>query len=212
LCRAYWFPLYAFVRRLGRPADEAQDLTQEFFARLLEKGALRGADPNRGHFRSYLLGAFKHFLANQREHDRAVKRGGGTVLSLDFEAGEDRYRCEPAHELTPERLYEQRWALTVIDQALTQLRDEMTRAGKADLFDALKVFLSGEDQPGSYRDLAEQRGMSEGAVKVAVHRLRRRFRDVLLAEIAQTVSRPEDADDELRRLFAAVRLPGKQAL
>jgi RNA polymerase sigma-70 factor (ECF subfamily) len=206
LCEAYWYPLYAFVRRSGHPPEDARDLTQAFFARLLEKDYLQAADPERGRFRSFLLAAFKHFLSQERDRATAQKRGGGRpVLSLDFAAGEDRYRLEPAHHLTPERVYERRWALMLLDRVLQHLREEFTRSGKAELFDRLGVFLTGEDGVPAYRQVAQECGLSEGAVKVAVHRLRRRFRDALLAEIAQTVADPADAGAELRGLFDALR-------
>ena len=210
LCENYWFPLYAFVRRAGHSAEDAQDLTQEFFVRLLAKNYLADADRERGRFRSFLLGAMKHFLANQQRREGAQKRGGGlTTISLDFRSGEDRYRLiEPADNLTPERLYEKRWALALLDLVLGRLREEFRAAGKLALFDALKQFLAGADSTERRlylgRRVAEQLGMSEGAVKVAVHRLRRRYRKLLKEEIAQTVVEPEALEDELRELLAAV--------
>jgi RNA polymerase sigma-70 factor (ECF subfamily) len=205
LCEAYWYPLYAFVRRLGHQPDDAQDLTQAFFARVLEKGYLRAADPGRGRFRCFLLAALKHFLANERERARAHKRGGGrAVLPLDFQAGEQRYRLEPAHERTAGRLYERRWALTLLGQVLARLREEFARAGKAPLFDRLKAYLTGENASASYREVGAELGMSEGAVKVAVHRLRGRYRELLLGEIAQTVAAPEEVEEELLHLFEAI--------
>ncbi len=206
LCESYWFPLYAFVRREGCSADDAQDLIQAFFARLLEKKYLAAADPERGRFRSFLLAALKHFLANQRKRGRAQKRGGGrAAISLDFPAAEDRYRLEPADTLTPERLYEKRWALALLDRVLKRLRDELAAAGKLARFDHLKQFLTGEPEADSYRQIAGQLAMSEGAVKVAVHRLRRRYRELLEDEIAQTVAGPEEIEDERRALVAAVQ-------
>jgi RNA polymerase sigma-70 factor (ECF subfamily) len=208
LCETYWYPLYAFVRRLGKSPHDAQDSTQAFFARLLEKHYLRDADRNRGKFRSFLLAAFKHFLSHEHERANARKRGGGRApLSLDFAAGEGRYGREPAHEATPERLYERRWALAVLDRVLARLRAEAVRAEKVQVFDRLKGFLTGEADADSYRLAGDQLGTSEGAVKVAVHRLRRRYRDVLQAEIAHTVADPHEVEDELRHLFAAVARP-----
>jgi len=205
LCETYWFPLYAFVRREGYSSHDAQDLIQGFFARLLEKDYLRVADPQRGRFRSFLLAALKHFLANQRERACAQKRGGGrAALSLDFQSAETRYHLEPAHELTPERLYERRWALALLDQVLLRLHGELAAAGKSALFDRLKEFLTGQQGSRSYRQVGEELGMSQGAVKVAVHRLRRRYRELLEEEIAQTVASPEEAADELRQLLSAV--------
>ena len=209
LCQSYWYPLYAYVRRSGHPADEARDLTQEFFARLLEKHALRAADSERGRFRSFLLTALKRFLSKQRHQARAQKRGGGRKpLSLDFEQGESRYRLEPAHEATAETIYEQRWALTLLDRVFDRLRAEFDQAGKQKAFHRLKVYLTGEAGMPSYREVAVELGMTEGAVKVAVHRLRRRYRALVREEIAQTVAGPEDVDEELSHLFAALRSPG----
>jgi RNA polymerase sigma-70 factor (ECF subfamily) len=207
LCQLYWYPLYAFARRQVSQAEEAQDLTQEFFARLLEKDYLRAADPERGKFRSFLLTAFKHFLAKERDRARAQKRGGGQqVLPLDFQAGEQRYSREPAHEVTAEKLFERRWALTLLDRVLARLRGEFEVAGKQTLFERLKGCLAGEKNPGgSYQELASDLQMTEGAVKVAVYRLRRRYQELLLEEIAQTVAAPEEIEDELRHLFEAVR-------
>ena len=209
LCQMYWYPLYAFVRRLGHQPADAQDLTQAFFARLLEKHYLRAADPERGRFRSFLLASCKHFLSKERDRAKAQKRGGGRkVLPLDFEAGERRYSLEPTHEATAEKVYERRWALTLLDQVFARLRNEFDRAGKRNEFDHLKVYLTGEATTLSYRDVAAELGMTEGAVKVAVHRLRRRYRELVREEIAHTVAGPDEVAEELRRLFAALRPPG----
>ena len=206
LCRTYWYPLYAYVRRRVEDAHEAQDLTQEFFARLLEKEYLKDVDPERGKFRSFLLAAMRHFLSKERDRARAQKRGGGRApISLDFQAAEDRYRLEPADALTPERLYQRRWALTLLDQVVARLQQELAAAGKPALFERLKVFLTSKQDSPPYRRVADQLGMTEGAVRVAVHRLRRRYRELLKEQIAQTVGSPEEVDDELRELFAAVR-------
>jgi RNA polymerase sigma-70 factor (ECF subfamily) len=205
LCKAYWYPLYAFVRRQGYRAEDAQDLTQAFFAKLLEKNYVGDADRQRGKFRSFLLASLKHFLANERDHARARKRGGGRpVISLDFESAEDRYRHEPADTMTAERLFAKRWALTLLDQVLSRLQDEYVGAGNLALFERLKEFLTREKGATPYREVAEQAGMTEGAVKVAVHRLRKRYRQVLEDEIAQTVAHADDVEDELRQLFAAL--------
>lgn len=205
LCETYWYPLYAFVRRRGHAAEEAQDLTQEFFARLLEKESVASADPARGKFRSFLLSSLNHFLANEWRRARAQKRGGERpILSLDFQHGESSLAIEPAHDLTPEKLFERRWALTLLTQALARLRDEYAAAGKLPLLERLQPYLGGGDDTASYRDLAGDLGMSEGAVKVAVYRLRRRCRDILREEIAQTVAGPEEVDEELRDLFDAL--------
>jgi len=205
LCEAYWYPLYAFVRRKGHSVDDAQDLTQAFFGELLEKDRLRAADKERGRFRGFLLAALENFLANQWRRAGAAKRGGGQpVISLDLERGESQYRLEPAHELTPEKLYERRWALTMLENALTQLRDEYARREKLDVFDRLRDCLGGDARSVPYAQLATELEMTEPAIKVAVHRLRKRYREILRAEIAETVSSPEEIDDELRALFLAV--------
>ena len=205
LCENYWFPLYAFVRRAGYSADDAQDLTQEFFVRLLSKNYLAGADRQRGRFRSFLLGAMKHFLAKERRRLGAQKRGGRRpVISLDFHSGEHRYNLiEPVDNLTPERLYEKRWALALLELVLGRLREEFQAAGKSHLFDALGQFLAAGTEKPAYGAIAEQLGMSEGAVKVAVHRLRRRYRELLKEEIAETISDPHTVEDELKELLAA---------
>ena len=205
LCQTYWYPLYAHVRRRGHRAEEAQDLIQEFFTGILEKGTLRVADRDRGRFRSFLQAALDYFLANARRRARARKRGGGRfTLSLDFHAGEGRYAAEPAHDITPDRLYARRWALTLIDQALSRMRDEFARAGKADLFERLTPYLSGDADAEPYRELAVRLSMTEGAVKVAVHRLRRRCGELLREEIARTVAGPDEVEEELRDLFDAL--------
>jgi RNA polymerase sigma-70 factor (ECF subfamily) len=209
LCQTYWYPLYSYVRRQGHQPDDAQDLTQEFFARLLEKNYLQSADPERGRFRSFLLSAFKRFLSKERDRERTKKRGGGRkLLPLDFETGERRYNLEPAHEVTAEKIYEQRWALTLLDQVFARLRDELDQAGKQQEFNCLKVYLTGEAGTPSYQEVAAELAMTEGAVKVAVHRLRRRYRALVREEIAQTVAGPGDVDEELRHLFAALHSPG----
>jgi DNA-directed RNA polymerase specialized sigma24 family protein len=204
LCGSYWYPLYAHARRRGLHAEDARDRTQAFFARLLETDGLAVADPGRGRFRSFLLAAFGHFLANEWDRERAARRGGGRpALSLDVAAGESRYRLEPADEATPERIFDRQWALTVLDRALERLRDEYHRGGKGDLFDALKPALAG-DRGTPYAEVAGRLGMTEGAVKVAAHRLRGRCRDLVRDEVAQTVGAPDEVDDELRHLFAAL--------
>jgi RNA polymerase sigma-70 factor (ECF subfamily) len=210
LCRAYWYPLYAFVRRQGYSAADAQDLTQGFFARLLQKQFLAAVEREKGKFRSFLLAAMKHFLANERDRARAQKRGGGAIVSLetlDFETAESRYRREPAHNVTAERIFERRWALTLLDRVLDRLVAEYAVAGKALLFEQLKDCLTAPDSARSYAELAATLAMTEGAVKVAVHRLRRRYRELLRDEIAQTVADPREVDDEIRQLFAALAAP-----
>ncbi|MBL7219536.1 MAG: sigma-70 family RNA polymerase sigma factor [Phycisphaerae bacterium] len=205
LCEAYWYPLYSYVRRRGHDADEAQDMAQEFFAVLLAKEHLRAADPNRGRFRSFLLASMNNFLANQRRRQLAQKRGGGQApLSLDFESAETRFTHEPSHDLTPEKIYERRWAMALLDRALSMLRQEYAAGGKAALFDRLSVFLAGDRGP-AYCEIAAELDMTEGAVKVAIHRLRTRCREHLRCEVAQTVADPGDVADELRDLLAVVR-------
>ena len=205
LCRLYWYPLYAYARRHLPTIEDAQDLTQEFFARLLERDYLRQADRQRGRFRSFLLTAFKHFLTKEQERANAQKRGGGRkLLPLDFQSGERRYQREPSHEATAEALYERSWALTLLQQALARLREEQIAAGKERLFECLKGTLTGEDAPRPYAELAAELGMSAQAIKVTVHRLRRRYGELVRAEIAQTVTTAEEIEDELRDLFAAV--------
>jgi RNA polymerase sigma factor (sigma-70 family) len=202
LCENYWFPLYAFVRRAGHSAEDAQDLTQEFFVRLLDKHFLAAADSKKGRFRTFLITAIKRFLANEYDRVRAKKRGGGQRI-VPLDGLEDRYRQEPADTLTPERIFEQQWALTLLDQVLARLQAEMTDDGKAALFEALKGHLTGS-QAGGYATTAAGLGMTEGAVKVAAHRLRRRYRELLREEIAQTVASPDEIEEEIRYLFTCL--------
>jgi RNA polymerase sigma-70 factor (ECF subfamily) len=203
LCTAYWYPIYAFIRRQGHDADQAQDLTQEFFARLLETDFLGTVDREKGKFRSFLLACCKHFLANEHDRAHAQKRGGDRVLiSVDFQVAESRYGLESSHTLTPEKLFERRWALTLLDQALARLREEFALAGRSKLFDSVKIFLTGEKSKQSYGQVAEALHMSEGTIKVTVHRLRRRYRELLRAEIARTLDDPGQVEAEIRELFA----------
>jgi RNA polymerase sigma-70 factor (ECF subfamily) len=203
LCAAYWYPLYAFVRRKGHDPEQAADLTQEFFARLLEKDYLRSVDRNKGRFRSFLLAACTHFLANQRDRATARKRGGGrSPVSIDVRDAEGRYRAEPAHGLTAERLFERRWALTLLDGVLGRLGGEYHGAGKGALYDRLKVALTGAGAAVPYAAVGRELGMSEAAVKKAAQRLRRRYREVLRERIAETVGEAGQVEDEIRELFA----------
>lgn len=205
LCEAYWYPLYAFVRRSGYSVEDAQDLTQAFFVELLEKGRLRAADPRRGKFRTFLLAAMKNFLANQWRAASAQKRGGAKgPLSLDFDDVERRYSREPGHNLTAEKIYDRRWAMALLEGVLGTLAREQAAAGKGDLFEGLKGFLGGDKNRVPYREIADRLAVTEGAVKVAVHRLRRRYRELLRSAIANTVSSPDEVEDELRALFAVV--------
>jgi RNA polymerase sigma-70 factor (ECF subfamily) len=206
LCQTYWYPLYAYVRRKGYQAPDAQDLTQEFFARLLARNYVTGADRGRGKFRSYLLGTLEHFLAKEWRRAHAEKRGGGRAdFSLDEMDAEKRYLLEPAHELTPAKIFDRRWATTVLDQAMARLARECQASGKGNLFEAVKPLLSGESAGLSYAELARSLNMTEAALKVAVHRLRQRYGECIRAEIAQTVASPADVDEELRYLLAALR-------
>lgn len=205
LCRAYWYPLYVFVRRQGHTPEDAQDLTQEFFCRLLEKDQLGQADRQRGKFRTFLLVSLKHFLINEWKRAGRLRRGGGvSFLSLDGLEAEARYADEPLAESSPSQAYEREWAVTLIEQVFALLRAEYAAAGKAPLFAALKVCIWGETGPASYAELGRQLNMTEGAVKVAVHRLRRRFRGVLREETAHTVARAEEIDGELRHLIGVL--------
>jgi RNA polymerase sigma-70 factor (ECF subfamily) len=183
----------------------AQDLTQAFFASFLERNALQAADRERGRFRSFLLTAFKHFLADDWDKARAQKRGGGRrSIPLNLDSGESRYALEPLHDLSPERLYEKQWALTFLDHVLTRLGDEFAAKGKEKQFQALKPFLAGQPEPNCYEVAAPTLGISEAAAKVAAHRARRRYREILRAEIAETVAGPQEIDDEIRDLRAAL--------
>jgi RNA polymerase sigma-70 factor (ECF subfamily) len=207
LCAAYWYPLYAFQRRRGSDADEAADMVQGFFVALLEKGYVAQANRERGRFRAFLMTALKHFASKEWAKARALKRGGGQVhLSLDFEDGERRYQLEPAGGVDAERLFERRWALTLLERSLERLAQEhrQTSADKAERFEALRPFLAGAGE-APYRDVGLRLGISETAVKVAVHRLRARYRAVLRDEIAQTVSGESEIDGEIRRLMDALR-------
>jgi RNA polymerase sigma-70 factor (ECF subfamily) len=203
LCEGYWYPLYAYVRRRGYPADQAEDLTQEFFVRVLDGRYLDRADQAKGRFRAFILTSLKFFLADEGDRDRALKRGGGKVLSLHISSGEERYQRDPAHDETPERIFERHWALSMLDGVVDRLRAEFVQHGRLDHFDRLKGFLLDQaDMP--YAALALEMGTSEGALKVAVHRLRKRYRDLFRQEIAETVADPEDVESELRFLAAAL--------
>jgi RNA polymerase sigma factor (sigma-70 family) len=203
LCEAYWYPLYAYVRRRGYPADQAQDLTQDFFIRVLEGRYLDRADPDKGRFRAFILTSMKFFLADEGDRHRAQKRGGGHVLSLEISSGEERYQREPAHDETPERIFDRRWALSVLDRVVDRLRAEFVQHGRLDHFNRLKVFLLDQAE-APYATLARDMGTSEGALKVAAHRLRKRYRDLFRQEIAETVADPAEVESELRYLAAAL--------
>jgi RNA polymerase sigma-70 factor (ECF subfamily) len=205
LCGLYWRPLYAFLRRRGLPPEEAEDMTQAFLVHVIEKESISHVDPHKGKFRSFLLISLKNFLSDQRSKEAALKRGGGVApVSLDADEAEGRYRLETADDLTPERIFERQWALTVIEQAMSRLRERYEKSGKAAHFDEMKTFLSGEKRPVPHAEVAERLGITPLAVKVAVHRLRKRFRDALREEIAQTVATPDEIDSELQALYAAL--------
>jgi RNA polymerase sigma factor (sigma-70 family) len=200
LCRASWLPLYAFARRSGSAPEEAEDLVQGFFAVLLEKGYLAQADRERGRFRTFLLAAFRHHASHERERAQAQKRGGGVrVMSLDREQGESLYLASPAEGQNAEQLYERRWALTLLERALEDLRAAYGSRGQSEVFEALRPHLSGTSRP--LAEVGADLGLTEGAAKVALHRLRGRYRDVLRAAIAETVETPDEIDDEIRHLL-----------
>jgi RNA polymerase sigma-70 factor (ECF subfamily) len=205
LCQRYWFPLYVYVRRRIGNVEEARDLTQEFFARLLERKIIARADPQRGRFRSFLLTSLQHFLANEWQKQRTQKRGGAQRrLPLDFDSKDSQVSVEPAHDWTAERLFERQWALTLLDGVLADLRQEYEAAGRTRWFEQLKPFLAGDTKTAPYADAAAALQVSEGAVRVAAHRLRKRYRELLRREVAQTVADDADVEDEIRALFAAV--------
>jgi RNA polymerase sigma-70 factor (ECF subfamily) len=205
LCELYWYPLYAYIRRHGYSPDDASDLTQAFFTSLLERRDFEQLTPERGRFRAFLLASLKHFLANDVARRRTLKRGSGVApASLSLDHAEERYGREPAGVMTPETLYERRWALTVIERALASLRQEWQRQQREPEFEALRRCLLGSAPPGGYAAVAATLSMSEGALKTAVHRLRRRFRMQLRQDIAETVSGPDEIEDEIRYLIRAL--------
>lgn len=209
LCLAYWYPLYAYVRRRGHGPDDAQDLTQEFFLRLIEKNWLNRVSSEGGKFRSYMLTMVKGFLANAHDRAQAAKRGGGQILvPLDVDEAEQRFAHEPATTETPENIFERRWALAVLDEALNRLRAAAEAAGKLGQFERLHPFLSREPVAGEYDQLAPALGMSAGALGVAVHRLRQKYRETLRETVADTLADPAQVDEEMRHVFAALRGAG----
>ena len=208
LCRIYWPPVYVYFRHKGSSAPEAADLTQEFFARVLEKRYFDQTRRERGTFRTFLLTCAKHFLANEWDRQKARKRGGGQrVVSLDHESVEDRYRFEPHHDLTPERLFEQQWAWSVLEQALTRLEEDVRAAGREQMYGECRDLLLGGSGDAPYRDIALKLNLTEGALKVQIHRLRKRLRELVLEEIEQTSGANADADAELRHLLALLAKP-----
>jgi DNA-directed RNA polymerase specialized sigma24 family protein len=202
LCRAYWFPVYAYIRRKGADPDRAADLTQDYFARLIEKGTLTHADPAKGRFRAFLLADCAFFLADARDREAALKRGGG-VQFVPLEA-EGRYRLEPVDDLTPEKLFDRAWALSLLDAVVGRLRAEFAATGKAETFEALKVVLTDGPRAVPLIEIARRLGMTEGAVQVAVHRLRKRYKALVRERISETVDDPSEVEDEIRALFAAL--------
>jgi len=205
LCRAYWFPLYAFLRRQGKSPHDAQDLTQAFLLHLVEKHTLTRAQPDKGKFRSFLLASLQYFIADERDKQNAKKRGGGAVLvPLDNQDAEERYVAEPSHNLDPAKLFERRWATTLIERTLSRLEAEFAEPLRKERFDQLQIFLLGEPKTLSYAQVGQKLGIREGAVKVAVLRLRQRFRELLRLEIASTVATEEEIEEEMRHLFATL--------
>ena len=205
LCRTYWYPLYAFARRKGFSSTDAQDLTQGFFARFIEKKYLNDVDRSKGRFRSFLLSSMTHFLLNEIDKNKTQKRGGEyKLISFDAESAEKRYSFEPYHNQSADKLFERDWALILLDNVLKHLREEYVDGGKEFLFQQLKEVLTTGKTLRTYAAIATQLGMTEAAVKVAVHRLRTRYRELIRAEIADTVSSPDEVDDELKHLFAVL--------
>ena len=205
LCLIYWYPLYAYVRRHGHSQEEAQDLTQSFFARLLERKYLQFADRSRGRFRTFLITSLKHFLINEWKQAKCEKRGGGRqIISLDAEATETRFRAEPADESSPDKAFERRYATILLGRVLERLEGEFAAVKRSEVFEELKFSLTGEENESSYAEIARRLGMTEGNLKVTVHRLRHRYRELLREEIAMTVDSPEAIDDEIRYLMSAL--------
>jgi RNA polymerase sigma-70 factor (ECF subfamily) len=205
LCESYWYPLYSYVRRKGYDPDKAQDLTQEFFFRLIRENYLGAVDRRRGKFRSFLLAALNHFMSNQRDYERAAKRGGGqTLFSLDETDAEDRYLREPASTLSPEKIFERNWFLTLFAQALARLREEQKTAGRAEVFDELKQFVVDEASAGDYNAAAAKINMTANAVAVTVHRWRERYKKLVQEEVMRTVADPGELEEELHRFFAVL--------
>lgn len=204
LCRDYWYPLYAYVRHRGHSPADAEDLTQAFFAKFLEKNYLAGLDSNRGRFRAFLLASLKHFLANEWDRANRQKRGGGAaLLSLDYQGADTRYQIDPPDHLSPDKLFDRAWALTLLEKVIARLREENQTEGRAEQFEQLKIYLTVGTSSISYADAAAKLAMSEGNVRVAVHRLRRRYRELLQQEIVQTLADPAQADEEMRALMGA---------
>jgi RNA polymerase sigma-70 factor (ECF subfamily) len=205
LCGAYWYPIYVYVRRKGHGPESAQDLTQEFFAQLISKEHLKLADRNKGKFRTFLLAMLDHFLAREWSRAHRQKRGGQfAFISLDQQSPEERYRIEPQDNETPERNFDRQWALTVLERTMSTLEQECSSSGKADLFQEAKPLLTARPETGTYVEISKRLAISEGAIRVAVHRLRQRYGELLSSEIAQTVERPADVQQEIRYLLGVL--------
>ena len=205
LCRTYWYPLYAYARRHGHSREDAEDLTQGFFTRLLEKNYLEGIQSDKGKFRAFLLVALKRYMVNEWHYAHRQKRGGDDVtLSLNWQEAETRYQIDPSHDISPDKLYDRAWALVMLERVITRLRDENATEDKTDLYGQLKPFLMVGKSEIPYAQAAVSLNMSEGALRVAVHRLRRRYRELLREEIAQTLAHPAQADEEMQALFSAL--------
>ena len=205
LCQLYWYPLYAYVRRRGSSPEDAEDLTQEFFRRLLEKGYLKAADREKGRFRTFLLVALQRFLANEWDRARAQKRGGRSEhVSLDTSSAETQYQVEAATEISPERIYDRRWAFALLGRTMARLRAEFVATGKQEEFEQIKECLTADREALDYGVLAGRTGLSEGTLRVGIHRLRKRFREIFRQEVAQTVATPTEVDAEMRHLMAAL--------
>jgi RNA polymerase sigma factor (sigma-70 family) len=205
LCLTYWLPLYAFIRRQGSSPHDAQDLTQEFFARLLKRNDFDRVDPRKGRFRTFLLTSLTHFLSNERDRVRAAKRGGGQqIISLDAIQAEEMRQLEPRHDLSPDKVFDMRWAMTVLEKSLSRLQHEMMDEGKSCLFAELKSFLTSEPETGEYALISERLGKTPQTLAVAVHRLRARYRELVCAEVAHTVGSPLEVDDEMRYLLSVL--------
>jgi DNA-directed RNA polymerase specialized sigma24 family protein len=205
LCRVYWYPVYVFIRIRGAPADDAQDLAQEFFVHLLTRRFFAAAQPEGGRFRAFLAVSLKNFLTDQTERRGAQKRGGGlTMVPIDLSGAEERFSHEPVHAETPERIFDRQWALALVSQTYDQLREALNREGRGTLFQHLQAFLPGGDDPSASANLPRDLGMTENAIKVAIHRLRRRYRELLRANVSHTLSDPGKVDDEIRFLLSSL--------
>jgi RNA polymerase sigma-70 factor (ECF subfamily) len=204
LCSTYWYPLYAYVRRHGHSKEDAEDLTQGFFARFLARNYLEGVSSEKGRFRAFMLAAFKHFLANEWDKSQRQKRGAGlTPLSLDWQDADARYQIDPTDQFSPDTLYDRAWATTLLEQVISRMRDESAAEGKGKVFEQLKPFLMAGQSAIPYAEAAARLGLNEGAARVAVHRLRKRYRELLREEISQTLCDPADVEEEMRSLFRA---------